>query len=272
MFKKIKNWFYVVEKLSIKLDYNKETGLSLKEFSDYLLGISNAYSSFTNKKSELNIKNVSKGSVIIEFTEQIVLPVLVGTYSNGLYDFGKMLINSVRSAKNTEEILSKIELKDTQAIKNAETALIAGGINNTGAKIEHQTINYINITVSTDNGNDNETIISEDKKKLSRLSPILDNITEDILQDKKKIKKFESVILKFKTVTVPNTDKVSYTGWIESIHKDPKKVDFVNDEIKDTFPFNNFDFNKEYLVSVDTYYNSNGTIAKYCIIENLGEN
>lgn len=37
------------DKLSIRIVYDENTGLSLKEFNNYLAGLNTAYNSFTNK-------------------------------------------------------------------------------------------------------------------------------------------------------------------------------------------------------------------------------
>lgn len=250
-----------VDRLKIKLDYDKESGLSLRELNNYLQGLNKSYSDFTSQKSELLIKEVSKGSICFDFTQYVIIPVLTNVISNGVYDFGKSLIESVKYIKSNKNIISLLAGKDKIAQEHVKNALVISGKTGDGAT----TINQINIKSLSINGNLNLSLYKEDIDTIRNLNLSLDK--EDIDTIKQDV--YESVKLEFKTVTCPN-EKGSYSGFIKEISKDAKKISFKDSSIKNSFSFSKEPFEKTYLVSVIVYYNASVSVRRYEVTENLG--
>ncbi len=251
------------DRLKIKLDYDKESGLSLREFNNYLSGLNKSYSDFTSQKSELIIKEVSTGSIIFDFTQYVIIPVLTNVISNGVYDFGKSLIESVKYIQSNKNITSQLIAKDKVAQAHVKNALVISGKTSYGAT----TINQINIESLSINGNLNLSLDKEDIDNIQSLEKLVDNSTKDIDTIKQDV--YESVKLEFKTVTCPN-EKGSYIGFIKEISKDAKKISFKDNSIKNSFSFSKEPFEKTYLVSVIVYYNASGSVGRYEVTENLG--
>lgn len=255
------NEAYKKEKLTIRLEYDKDVGLATNEFINYLQGINKSYSRFTNKKSQLSINHVKEGSVIIEFIETVVQPVMAGVISNGVYEFGKHIIYALTYGKtNFTELSSRFKNGVPEAIHTVQTIGDITGNNNT--------INVINIKAYADKAKElNDRITQEESEKLQELVKLL--VKQKNKQDELPIKKYESIELKFSTVSKKDSQGrfTKYVGYATELSNKPKKITFESDALKEEFDFEHDPFNKLYLVSINVHYNADNSIGRYEITE-----
>ena len=251
-----------MEKLTIKIDYDKHKGLSMSEFTQYLVGVNNEYAKYTNKKSELSIQNIDKGSIIFEFTQTIIMPTLMGIVDYGVYEFGNYLIKTLIYAVNTNinELIDGFNKKEQRTINYLNT--LKNITNNYG------TINFINITTSNGTQDQSYNVNKDTMKDISdNILPLLDSPMKN--DNGKDIEYYESMELQLKT-TSTGQEKV-YKGIIKDIDKKIKKVVFINSDIKNQFCLEDTFFEeKPYIVSVNVYFNPNKSVRKYEIVEYLG--
>ncbi len=147
--------------------------------------------------------------------------------SNGAYDFGKSLIESVKYIqKDYDKALTEIKDKKQETITKAKKAINVIGIGNT--------INSINIEISAGNGEQENFSIDQDFMKTTNqgIKSAIEGVYEEIKINKRREELFESVELKFKTVSEPNTDGTYINETENSIHSDYyKALHFKNNHI-----------------------------------------
>ena len=282
MFEYIKRYFYQMEKLQIRLGYDKKSGISIEDFIKQLDGINKDYSRFVGHRSEIYIEKITEGCISIDFVQHIIVPVMQEVVSTSVHAYGKHMISSLKLGSDKDK-LKKHEINNQ--VKTANSVVnIHGGNNKIYNQVETAK-NVVNI-FGGDNTIYNLTIKADssdpDKEKLyyradsEELKKIYQNVTplqkEEILESRSEL--HESVELRFTTFSdLEEEDK--FRGIIEGIDPKVKKVMFESDKIKQEFKDSEFYHSahidslatQSILVSVQVKFNPNGNIGSYIITE-----
>ena len=255
-----------MEKLSIRIEYDEDKGLSVVDLINQLRNFNDEHAKFVSRKSKLYIENVDKGSVLINFVQHTlsdITPFMNDLILADLYTYGKHIIQSFRiGKKNPSELRDAYE--NPKIKQNIESAYnLTKDINING---DNNSIKFINITATSGN----QEPISH-TETIEELQSIERNTNALIMQKKEESvilepTKFESMEFIFNTTSSTNVFK----GTIRDLDDKPKKVVFKGDDVKSDFNLENMIhedvYQHTFIVDVMVHYNKNNSIAKYEIL------
>lgn len=219
----------------VKIPFNSENPLNLKDLQGYFLRLEEF---FASNGIEVEVYEARVGSFIPKFRQ------VMSKSANTLLTLTTIL-------SNVQTILNKVE--NSQPLSHVEQKTIQPFV----AINSKVTIQNININGKTyDTSVMDPSVIFQDN-----------DVEEPQKVEHQDVKLYESQELLFTKIDTNKNNNCA--GMIKSIDEDAiKKVTFASQEIKDMFEFSEVvdPFKHVFIVDVKVYYNDNGSIAKYEII------